>query len=736
MRPRLLLRALLVVIAVIAIIPTAASGATVIDPLVISSDPTEDELVTLQVSGSSDTARTLYVLHLTGTAACPSSQTGYTALVPPAGSSTVGPGTYTRTYEFTPTSAGDHTICLYLSDGYYSTPTATRRTVIPVRLPATSIDPMNVSADPTEDEQVTLTVTGSSEAARTLYVLHLTGTATCPSSQTGYSALTPTTGTSNVGPGAYTRTYEFTPTNAGDHTICSYVSEGYYDTPLATRRTVIPVRLPATSIDPMNVSADPTAGEPVTVTITGSSEAARTLYVLHVAGTATCPSSQTGYSALAPRTGSSAVGPGAFARSYEFTSAATENQTICAYVSEGYYDAPLATRTGSVAVSLPRASVTPSGVSAAYRAGETRDMQLTVSSQHASSLAYRVTASGSATCAGTKPTVVPVPAGASTQVISHTFGRSAYTTICWSVAGAVSSATSSVRLERVAAAFSLVTPADKTVIRNGRPVLVWSDDTDVAIPTRVTVATHQEHDATGALAAPLVLTTSGCVADKHEPSGCSPIKLLTTTPASPLAAGTYYWTVSWRDPTTGAIGHTATRRFIVPPKRAIVAIAAVISRTRDRNAVVRVRYHDNVDRHRLVVSGYVGRRRVFTRSVVAGAVTTVTTRVVRVRLGGAVADGQHVRLVATVSDRRGHASRTSATVVPILPKPKPRPRPTPPASDVGDVGGGSSGGGGSGDLNCSDVGHQVDTSNGDPNGLDGDNDGVGCESYPGPPTSI
>lgn len=39
-------------------------------------------------------------------------------------------------------------------------------------------------------------------------------------------------------------------------------------------------------------------------------------------------------------------------------------------------------------------------------------------------------------------------------------------------------------------------------------------------------------------------------------------------------------------------------------------------------------------------------------------------------------------------------------------------------------------------LNCSDVGHQVDTSAGDPNGLDADNDGIGCEAYPGPATPL
>lgn len=37
---------------------------------------------------------------------------------------------------------------------------------------------------------------------------------------------------------------------------------------------------------------------------------------------------------------------------------------------------------------------------------------------------------------------------------------------------------------------------------------------------------------------------------------------------------------------------------------------------------------------------------------------------------------------------------------------------------------------------CADIGHQVDTSQADPENLDLDGDGVGCESYPGPPEPL
>lgn len=33
------------------------------------------------------------------------------------------------------------------------------------------------------------------------------------------------------------------------------------------------------------------------------------------------------------------------------------------------------------------------------------------------------------------------------------------------------------------------------------------------------------------------------------------------------------------------------------------------------------------------------------------------------------------------------------------------------------------------DLDCSDVGHEVQVPSGDPHGLDGDRDGIGCEGW-------
>ena len=43
--------------------------------------------------------------------------------------------------------------------------------------------------------------------------------------------------------------------------------------------------------------------------------------------------------------------------------------------------------------------------------------------------------------------------------------------------------------------------------------------------------------------------------------------------------------------------------------------------------------------------------------------------------------------------------------------------------------GGSTGGGYTSDVDCAEVGQEVTVSGSDPNGLDADNDGIGCEGW-------
>src|SRR3954451_6582485 len=78
---------------------------------------------------------------------------------------------------------------------------------------AATINSISFSADPTEDEPVTVTVSGTSEANRTLYVDRQDQSTPCGS--TAGSNFGSSLGSLNGDPlsaGSFTRTYSFTPT--------------------------------------------------------------------------------------------------------------------------------------------------------------------------------------------------------------------------------------------------------------------------------------------------------------------------------------------------------------------------------------------------------------------------------------------------------------------------------------------------------------------------------------------
>jgi hypothetical protein len=81
------------------------------------------------------------------------------------------------------------------------------------------------SADPTEDKPVTVTVSGSTETARSLFV-KITANGTCASTPDA----TPATWLSSVygdyiSAGSYSRTYSYTPTAPGTYRVCTWVDQ-------------------------------------------------------------------------------------------------------------------------------------------------------------------------------------------------------------------------------------------------------------------------------------------------------------------------------------------------------------------------------------------------------------------------------------------------------------------------------------------------------------------------------
>ena len=218
---------------------------------------------------------------------------------------------------------------------------------------------LSVSGDPTEDQPVTVTVTGNSEAQRRLFVYRELGGSTCSAAanqqytRSAARALSTVSG-DVVGPGSINRSYAFTPTDAGAHRLCAYLAESDFVAPIATQTSVVGVRLPTGSLA-LSVSGDPTEDQPVTVTVTGNSEAQRRLFVYRELGGSTCSAAANQqYTRSAARALSTVsgdvVGPGSINRSYAFTPTDAGAHRLCAYLAESDFVAPIATQTSVVGV--------------------------------------------------------------------------------------------------------------------------------------------------------------------------------------------------------------------------------------------------------------------------------------------------------------------------------------------------------------------------------------------------
>ena len=346
----------------------------------VSADPTEDETVTLTVSGDSEAARRLFVYRQLAGSSCagrPNDEANEfnTASVTPFNGDAVAAGSFSKTYTFVPTAAGDHRICAYVGEDPFVPPLATNSATATVRLPIASVS-VSVSADPTEDETVTLTVSGDSEAARRLFVYRQLAGSSCAgrpndeANEFNTASVTPFNGDA-VAAGSFSKTYTFVPTAAGDHRICAYVGEDPFVPPLATNSATATVRLPIASVS-VSVSADPTEDETVTLTVSGDSEAARRLFVYRQLAGSSCAgrpndeANEFNTASVTPFNGD-AVAAGSFSKTYTFVPTAAGDHRICAYVGEDPFVPPLATNSATATVRLPIASVSVSAPATAER---------------------------------------------------------------------------------------------------------------------------------------------------------------------------------------------------------------------------------------------------------------------------------------------------------------------------------------------------------------------------------
>jgi hypothetical protein len=407
----------------------SSAHAATINSIAFSADPTEEEPVTVTVSGTSEANRSLFVYRQTGSCSTTAPAYGYGSPLTPSAGDALTAGSFSKSYAFTPTSAGSYRICAYVSQDAYTTAAAVGTAAFNVRLPAATVSSIALSADPTEEEPVTVTVSGTSEANRSLFVYRQTGSCSTTAPAYGYgSPLTPSAGDALTA-GSFSKSYAFTPTSAGSYRICAYVSQDAYTTALAVNAAAFNVRFPAATISSIAFSADATENEPVSVTVSGSTEATRSLFVYRQAGTCSTTAPAYGYgSPLTPSAGDTLTA-GSFTRSYTFTTTSAGSYRICAYVSQDAYTTALGGKEAPLNVRLPTA--TAALAVPAYLAGETVNLAATGVVEHDAEFAY-TSGTGERGCEESAYSVkrTPVPAGAYSVPVAATFGTDAAYTFC------------------------------------------------------------------------------------------------------------------------------------------------------------------------------------------------------------------------------------------------------------------------------------------------------------------
>src|SRR3954465_1955218 len=96
---------------------------------------------------------------------------------------------------------------------------------------AATISSIAFSADPTEDEPVTVTVSGTSEAGRRLFLLRQPSSYPCGSTPYGDIGTFVTPSTGDAVSASFSKSYSFTPSAAGAYIICAYVGVDAYSVP-------------------------------------------------------------------------------------------------------------------------------------------------------------------------------------------------------------------------------------------------------------------------------------------------------------------------------------------------------------------------------------------------------------------------------------------------------------------------------------------------------------------------
>ena len=333
-------------------VPADAASGIVADGLssvsiTVSAIPTQDEPVTITVSGKAEASRNLfvYVSPAGSCAAEPASNTGG-EWVSGDGGDALSEGSFKRTYEYVPQSVGSYTVCAYVDETEFAAPEVTAEESFDAARPAGSAS-IQVSPSPTRDKPVTITLSGETEVARKLFVYIEDGGHGCepdPAAESGGEWLSPAGGEA-LAAGVFKAAYEYTPAAVGIYTVCAYVDESESAVPDATAEE----SFEATDWVSVQVSANPIRGESATIVVSGEARAARRLFVyINSAGNG-CESlpeaeREAGREELSGEHGE-ALAAGSFKVTYRYTPEFISTYTLCAFVDESEGAMPAATAT-------------------------------------------------------------------------------------------------------------------------------------------------------------------------------------------------------------------------------------------------------------------------------------------------------------------------------------------------------------------------------------------------------
>jgi hypothetical protein len=208
-----------------------------------SAEPTQGVPMTIKASGVANGSDRLFVyVDELGRTCTTAPYASYGEYLTGSGGEALPVGSYTKQYTYTPTyvafNSATYSVCGYLGPEEFGAPNATAEHTFEVRLPAASVA-FEVSPNPiTQNQSVSVTVSGGTEVARKLYVYVDNLGRSCGIDPGNESFGEPLANGQALSPGSYVEHYTYSPTYAGlaqnSYSLCGYVAPETFGAPDAT----------------------------------------------------------------------------------------------------------------------------------------------------------------------------------------------------------------------------------------------------------------------------------------------------------------------------------------------------------------------------------------------------------------------------------------------------------------------------------------------------------------------